>query len=71
MKKFIKPKTEKEILKTHPITSKNEGRFIKVTEISNNVFVVEAIDECGRAISKQGSDADNLLKQIEDELCGF
>ena len=62
---------EKEILRTHPIPSKIEGWFIKVEEISNNAFVVEAVDRCGKTISKQGSDPEILQIEIENELCNF
>jgi hypothetical protein len=66
MKKFIASKTEKEILKTHPISSTVEGWFIKVEEISNNAFVVEAIDCYGRCVSKQGNDPNSLRKEVEN-----
>ena len=66
MKIFVAPKSEKEILKTHPIASNIEGWFIKIDEISNNAFNVEVIDSYGRIISKQGNDPDNLQKEIED-----
>jgi len=66
MQRLITPKTEKVILRTHPIFSKVKGWFIKVKEFQNNAFVVEAVDRYGRTISKQGSDPDNLIKEIEE-----
>lgn len=71
MKKEIAAKTEKEILRTHPIVSQIKGWFIKINEVSNNAFVVEAIDCYGRMISKQGSDPLKLQLEIEGELCDF
>ena len=65
MKKEIIPKTEKEILRTHPILSKIKGWFIKVEEISNDAFVVEAVDRYGRIISKQGNEPEILQVEIE------
>ena len=65
MKKLIAPKFEKEILRTHPVSSKVDGWFIKIEEISMSVFVVEAIDRYGRIVSKQGSDPNILREEIE------
>jgi hypothetical protein len=71
MKKFIIPKTEKEILRTHPISSKTEGWFIRIEETSNNSFLVEAIDRYGRIVSKQGSNLTEMQAEVENELCAL
>ncbi len=71
MKKKIAAKPEKEILKAHPIASNIGGWFIKINEISNNAFVIEAVDRYGRIFSNQDSDPSKLQKEIEDELCAF
>jgi len=65
MKILIAPKSEKEIFRTHPISSKIEGWFIKIEEISMSVFVVEAVDRYGRSVSKHGSDPNVLCEEIE------
>ena len=70
-KKFVAPKTEKEILKSHPIASNINGWFMKVVEISNNAFVVEAADLFGGTISRQGSNPNDLQEEIENELGDF
>ena len=69
MKKIVVPKTEKEILRSHPISSKTEGWLIKVEEMSNNSFLVEATDRYGRVVSKQGGNPVKLQAEIEDRLC--
>jgi len=66
MKFLIKTKSKKEILKTYPIASNIKGWFIRIDEISNNAFYVEAVDFYGRIISKQGNDPDKLQEEIED-----
>ncbi|MCA1625302.1 MAG: hypothetical protein LC778_16195 [Acidobacteria bacterium] len=71
MKKLITPKTDAELLKTHPITSKIKGWFIKVAETSNNAFIVEAIDRYGRSVSKRGNDPIILQREIENDLYNF
>lgn len=71
MKKLIVPKSDKKLLRTHPIISKYDGWFIKFIETSNSAFLIEATDRYGRVISKRGSDPDFLIEEIEKELCGF
>ena len=66
MKKLITPKSEKVILRTHPIISNIRGWYIKVVETSNNVFYGEAIDCYGRIVSKQGNDPSKLQEEIEE-----
>ena len=68
MKKFISPKSEKVLLRTHPITSNIKGWYVKVEEISNNAFLVEAIDYYGRIVSKQGNNPSQLQKEIEEAI---
>ncbi|MDQ3321365.1 MAG: hypothetical protein M3525_02725 [Acidobacteriota bacterium] len=65
MKTFVSPKSEKVILRTHPIVSKVKGWYIKIIETSNNVFTVEAIDSYGRIVSKQGNNTVKLQEEIE------
>ena len=66
MEKLISPKSEKVILRTHPIISNIQGWYIKVEEISNNAFLVQAIDYYGRIVSKQGNNPSELQRVIEE-----
>ena len=66
MEKFITPKIEKAISKTYPILSKTKGWNMKTVEISNNAYIVEAVDSYGRIISKQGVDPTKVQDEIEE-----
>jgi hypothetical protein len=68
MKKIVSPKSEKVILRTHPIVSNAKGWYIKVVETSNEAFYVEATDYYGRIVSKQGSNSSNLQREIEKAI---
>jgi hypothetical protein len=68
MKKLVSPKSEKVILRTHPIISNIEGWYIKVVETSNNAFYGEAVDYYGRIVSKQGNNPSKLQEEIEEAI---
>jgi len=70
MKKLVTPKTKKN-LRTHPISSKTEGWNIKIVEIYNNAFTIEAIDTYERIISKQGDDPIKLQDEIEELIANI
>jgi len=56
---------------THPRKSQSEGRRIRIEEMSNGVYKVEAKDVFGRIISKAGNDPEELVIEVEEELEGI
>jgi len=56
---------------THPHKSQSEGWRIRIEELSNEVYKVEAKDVYGRIISKTGNDHDKLVIEVEEEIEGI
>ena len=70
MKKVIRPLTVDQLMQTHPRKSQREEWRIRIEELSNEVYKVEAKDVCGRIISKTGNDHDTLVIEVEKEIEG-
>ncbi len=68
MKKLISPKSEKTILRTHPIISNTKGWYIKVVETSQSSFFGEGVDCYGRMVSKRGNNPSELQEEIEEMI---
>jgi hypothetical protein len=68
MKKVIRPLTVDQLMQTHPRKSQREGWRIRIEEMSNEVYKVEAKDIYGRVISKTGNDPDKLFIEVEKEI---
>ena len=58
-------------MQTHPHKSQSEGWRIRIEEMSNGVYKVEAKDVYVRVISKAGNDPDNLVIEVEEEIEGI
>src|SRR5262249_17755727 len=71
MKKVIRPLTVDQLKRTHPRKSRLKTWNIKIEEMSNGVYKVEAKDIYRRVVSKTGSDPDNLVCDIEREIVGM
>jgi hypothetical protein len=70
MKKVIRPLTIDQLMQTHPRKSQREGWRIRIEEMSNEFYKVEAKDVYGRVISKTGNDPDKLVIEVEKEIEG-
>jgi len=57
-------------MQTHPHKCQSEGWRIRIEELSNEVYKVEAKDVYGRIISKTGNDPDKLVIEVEKEIEG-
>jgi len=68
MKKIIRPLTVDQLMRTHPRKSQSEGWRIRIEEMSNGVYKVEAKDVNGRIISKAGNDPEKLVIEVEEEI---
>ena len=55
-------------MRTHPRKSQSEGWRIRIEEMSNGVYKVEAKDVNGRIISKAGNDPEKLVIEVEEEI---
>jgi len=71
MKKVIRPLTVDQLKRTHPRKSRLKTWNIKIEEMSNGVYKVEAKDVYSRVVSKTGSDPDKLVVEIEEEIEGM
>ena len=65
MKVPIRQMTEADLLERFPIRGKTRGWYFRVTETSNNVWLVEGSDVYGRRVSRQGIEIDPLLAECE------
>jgi hypothetical protein len=68
MKRIIRPLTVDQLSQTHPRKSQIEGWRIRIEEMSNEVYKVEAKDVYGRVISKTGNDPDKIVIEVEKEI---
>ena len=57
-------------MQTYPRKSQREGWRIRIEELSNEVYKVEAKDVYGKIISKTGNDPDKLVIEVEKEIEG-
>lgn len=57
----IQPKTPQELLEDYPVDGQLPNWFFRVTETSNNAWLVEGCDLWGRKVSRSGGDPDELL----------
>ena len=64
MRREITKLPEHEILKSYPIKDEAPGWYFRTQEISNGGWLVEGTDQWGRQISAQGSDPQQLLKEL-------
>lgn len=65
MKKNVRRSSEETILTTHPMRSRIEGWFFRLTEVSEGHFVVDGTDLWGRTISTNGWDVDTMIAECE------
>jgi hypothetical protein len=70
MKKIIRPLTVDQLTQTHPCKSQREDWRIRIEEMSNGFYKVEAKDVYGRIISKTGNDPDRLVIEVEEDIEG-
>jgi len=66
MKLWVKPRSEKKILRDFPIQGLLEGWFFRQQEISAGVYEVAGTDCWGRGVSETGTDPEILLAQCVD-----
>jgi hypothetical protein len=62
---------EGELFKSNYLESDYAGWELKVVELTPNFFVVEATNEDGETISKQGFDKEALIDLVEAEIGEF
>jgi hypothetical protein len=68
MKRINRPLTVDQLTQTHPRESRREDWRIRIEEMSNEFYKVEAKDVYGRIISKTGNDPDKLVTEVEEEI---
>ena len=71
MKVSIKRKTDEEIRQDYPVADRLPGWYFRVTETSNNVWLVEGCDAWGRRVSRQGIDLDELFAECIERAKGL
>jgi len=59
---MIRAKTPQELQDNYPIEGRLPNWFFRVTETSNNAWLVEGCDLWGRKVSRSGGDPDELLE---------
>jgi len=57
-------------MQTYPRKSQREDWCIRIEEMSNGFYKVEAKDVYGRIVSKTGNDPGNLVIEVEEEIKG-
>lgn len=68
MKKLIAKKTTEEMLAHYDEISRNEGWFLRIREVANGGWEVEAADVFGRKICRSGNSPGELVNRIEKEI---
>ncbi|WP_456426972.1 hypothetical protein [Rhodocaloribacter sp.] len=67
MKAQITKLTDTELSQSYPIKGEVTGWYYRITETSNNAWLIEGSDHWGRKILIRGDDPDNLIEQAEKE----
>lgn len=57
----IRARTREEMVREYPIEDKLAGWYFRITETSNEAWLVEGCDVWGRRVSRAGSDPEKLL----------
>lgn len=63
--KFVRPKTDEEMLREHPRRARTSGWFIRVEEVSAGHYVVIARDRVGHEVTRSGGERE-LERMIEE-----
>jgi hypothetical protein len=61
VRRKIRPATRQEMLEKYPLADRLPNWFFRITETSNNAWLVEGCDLWGRKVSRCGGDPDALL----------
>ncbi|MGH8427178.1 MAG: hypothetical protein ACRES7_04255 [Gammaproteobacteria bacterium] len=67
MKKYLRKRSESELLERYPVKGTAKGWYFRATETSNNAWEVEGVDRWGRQICLHGGDPDSLLEEANIE----
>jgi hypothetical protein len=68
MQKEIEKLSEQEVLKFYPLKDESLGWYFRTVEISNGAWEAEGSDLWGRKESAQGSDPEQLIKELASEV---
>jgi hypothetical protein len=63
----VQTKDPSSVAAEFPITGVVDGWYFRQREVSNGAFLVEGTDLWGRMVSRQGGDADALLRQCAND----
>ena len=67
MRTSVERSSDEEMRRAYPVAGLLPNWYFRVTETSNNVWLVEGSDVWGRTVSRQGHNQDELLAQCVKE----
>lgn len=71
MKKTIIAKSDIEMKRKYPINDLLDQWFFKCCEVSNGHYIAEGSDRYGRTVSCEGTDYEDVLKEIVLQASNF